>query len=115
MHRFLSGHKCNSICQELGLRNPFPYDPPRDDSSASCRYDELTDEEKMQNDGKKNYIIPAWESVKRGPGRESVRLGRQAQSPDELPSGNSEFVLGLMNISLFLSVSFLIGQLWYRP
>ena len=58
MQKFLSGHKCNFMCQELGLwKNPVPYSPS---TKVGSTYSfQLTAEEIRQNRQKKGkYINP---------------------------------------------------------
>jgi len=58
MQLFLSGHKCNFICQELGLwKNPVPYSPST--KIGSTYSFQLTEEQKRQNREKKGrYVNP---------------------------------------------------------
>lgn len=58
MEMFLRGHKCNSICHELGLwRNSVPYDPS---AKVGSTYSfQLTAQQKLQNTQKNGkYIHP---------------------------------------------------------
>ena len=56
MQMFLSGHKCNFICQELGLwKNPVPYSPST--KIGSTYSFQLTAEQKRQNKEKKGRHI----------------------------------------------------------
>ena len=58
MEQFFSGHRCNFMCQELGLlKNPVPYSPS---TKVGSTYSfQLTMEQKRQNREKKGkYINP---------------------------------------------------------
>jgi len=62
MEMFLSGHKCNSICQELELwKNPVPYTVK--EKVGSTYSFQLTVEQKTQNREKKGKYLTPMETI----------------------------------------------------
>jgi len=62
MEMFLRGHKCNFICEELGLsKNPVPYEPST--KIGSTYSFQLTAEQKRQNREKKGRYINPMECI----------------------------------------------------
>lgn len=56
MENFFSGHKCNSLCEELGLpENPIPYNPSTNDSSTYIF--QLPEEQKRQIKEEKGRFV----------------------------------------------------------